>query len=223
MIARPPPPDMTDETLKKYKNILETVKDYLETLTDEMIENELGNDLMRFLGKLGINIDDYEEALKISTKGKIVVLKRTIMERNVNNYNPEWMLAWQGNHDIQFCYDNFAVVTYCTDYLSKGDDGVTLALKKALNETKGCNDFERLNFLKKTYLTHRQCSVAEAAYRLGDGMYLKASSVKSIFLTTGYPENRSSFYQKVKDGNDVILKVYDNTFSGLVMYLLFFM
>ena len=170
-------------------------------MSDDVIENELENKLDSFLAKLDITPDDYEKALKISERGKIVILKRTLKERFVNNYHPEWMMAWQGNHDIQFCYDNYAVVTYITDYLSKGDAGVTEALKKALKETKGCNDLERLNYLKKTYLTHRQCSVAEAAYRIGGGMNLKGSNVKNIFVSTGYPENRSHFYRKVKDEN----------------------
>ena len=43
--------------------------------------------------------------------------------------------------------------------------GVTEALQKALNETKDCNDFDRLNYMKKMYLTHRQVSVSEATYR----------------------------------------------------------
>ena len=58
------------------------------------------------------------------------------------------------------------------------------------------------NYLKKTYQTHRQCSVAEAAYRLGGGMNLKGSNVKNIFVSTGYPENRSHFYRKVMDEDD---------------------
>ena len=112
-------------------------------------DNDYNNDIDLFLGDIGISYEDYEKALKISQRGKVVILKRNLKERNINNYNKEWMLAWRGNLDIQFCYDNFAVVTYCADYLSKGDAGVTEALKKALNETKDCNDFDRLNYMKK--------------------------------------------------------------------------
>ena len=59
------------------------------------------------------------------------------------------MLAWRANLDVQF---GFVVVTYITDYLSKGDAGVTAALKKDLPETKGWNDFERLNYIKGSSL-----------------------------------------------------------------------
>merc|ERR1712008_335191 len=117
--------------------------------------------------------------------GKVVVLKRTLLERNVNNYNKEFLWAWKANMDLQFCYDSFAVVTYITDYLTKSDAGLTRALKDALNESKGCNDLERLNKVKRAHFTNRQVSVAEATYRLTSGMNLKKSNVKSRFVATG--------------------------------------
>ena len=160
------------------------------------------NDIDVFLEKLDIDIKDYEEAQSTSTKSKIVVLKRTLHERNVNNYNREFLLAWRANMDLQFCYDSYAVATYITDYLTKADAGLTKALRDALHESKGCNNLDRLNYVKRAYFTHRQVSVAEATYRLTDGMSLKASNVKSKFVATGYLENRSNFYCKVNDEDD---------------------
>ena len=72
-------------------------------------------------------------------------------------------------------------------------------MKKALSETKGCDDLERLNHMKRIFFTHRQVSVAEATYRLIPGMYLKSSSVKTTFVSSGYPENRSLMFVKVKE------------------------
>ena len=149
-----------------------------------------------------IDIEDYETALSTSQKGKVVVLKRTLLERNVNNYNKEYLWAWKANMDIQFCYDGYAVVTYLTDYLTKVDAEITKALKVSLTESKGCNDMERLNYVKRAYFTNRQVSVAEGTYRLTPGMNLKKSNVKSRFVATGYHENRYSFYHKIKDDDD---------------------
>mgnify|MGYP006168924931 FL=1 len=39
----------------------------------------------------------------------------------VNSYNPEWILAWDGNIDIQLCLDFFAVITYITEYFLKDE------------------------------------------------------------------------------------------------------
>ena len=80
--------------------------------------------------------------------------------------------------DIQFCLDTYAVVTYITDYLSKGDVGLTKALAKALSESKELNEFDRLNYIKKVYFTSRQVCVSEAAYKLIYGLNLKGSNVK---------------------------------------------
>ena len=72
------------------------------------------------------------------------------------------MKAWQANMDIQFTMDSYAVITYISDYLTKGDAGLTEELRKALFETKHCNNFEQLNYLKMIYFKHKQVSVCEA-------------------------------------------------------------
>ena len=205
LIAYPISPDLNDEEkkkeLKRSKAILIKVKDRLEELSNEDIDN-LDNSLDRFLEELEIDLEAYEKALRISERGKVVILKRTLKERNVNNYNKEFMLAWRANLDIQFCYDGYAIVTYLTDYITKTDAGVTKALQKTVNETKDCNDFDRLNKMKRAYFTQRQVSSAEAVYRLVDGLHLTASSVQSKFVATGFPENRSGFYRKVNGGDN---------------------
>ena len=204
LIAYPISPDLDDEEkkieLKRSKDILNKVKNRLEELSNEDIDN-LDNSLDHFLKELDIDIEAYEKALTFSERGKVVVLKRTLKERNVNNYNMEFMLAWRANLDIQFCYDGFAIVTYLTDYITKTDAGVTKALQKSVNESKDCNDFDRLNNMKRAYFTQRQVSASEAVYRLIDGLHLTASSVKSKFVATGFPENRSGFYKKVTGGD----------------------
>ena len=48
--------------------------------------------------------------------------------------------------------DLHAVVTYITDYFSKEDAGLTKLLKQAISDKKGCDDFERLNHVKKSLL-----------------------------------------------------------------------
>ena len=76
----------------------------------------------------------YYEALGVSKKGKVPVLKRDVQEMWVNNYNPEWILAWNGNMDIQLCLDFFAICTYITDYYTKDETGTLTHLIKAVKE-----------------------------------------------------------------------------------------
>ena len=70
------------------------------------------------LSKAKVTKSEYYEALKVSKKGKVIVLKRGIKELWVNNYNPEWIRAWNGNMDLQLCLDFFAIVTYITGVLA---------------------------------------------------------------------------------------------------------
>ena len=54
----------------------------------------------------------YHDALAVSEAGYRIVLKRDVDELFVNNYNPEWILNWDANIDIQLCLDFYAVITY---------------------------------------------------------------------------------------------------------------
>ena len=208
LIAHPISPDLTEEEqrkiLSKSRKVLNKVKDRLEEMSNDDIEM-IGNSLDNFLSELDISLEDYENALSVSENGKVVILKRTLKERNVNNYNKEFILAWRANIDIQFCYDGYAVVSYITDYFCKPDAGVTKAIRNAMKESKGCDNLERLNKVKRAYFTHRQVSAAEAVYRLIPGLSLKASNVKSKFLATGYAENRSQFFKRFGNKNDDII------------------
>ena len=76
--------------------------------------------------------------------------------------------------------DLHAVVTYITDYFSKEDSGLTKLLKQAMNDKKGCDDFERLNHVKKVYFTHRQKNLSEATYKLLTGLNLKQSNINNL-------------------------------------------
>ena len=62
----------------------------------------------------------------------MIILKRRPDEMWVNNYNPIFLKAWQANMDIQFCMDSYAIITYITDYLTKGDAGLTKELTKVI-------------------------------------------------------------------------------------------
>ena len=78
-----------EKLLEKYKNTLEKVKNALE---DKELDDNLT--LEEFLETLKIELNDYEKALQTSERGRVLVLERTLKERYVNNYNPEWLTAW---------------------------------------------------------------------------------------------------------------------------------
>ena len=201
-------------TNDKYRKILADVE---ETVKDEEIcpfimqehskgstEAEYSENLLKridLLLQIGgeIRYEDYVEAIKRSRKyGSTVLLKRDIDEVMINNYNTEWALAWNANHDIQPGLEYFAVITYVTDYWAKSDEGITLQLKEAApilksekNQQKKCQE------MANTFITHRQMSECEAYYKILPNLHLKYSCIDTIFIPSDKKELRSRFLTKL--------------------------
>ena len=131
-------------------------------------------------------ISNYEEALSISPKRYSVVLKRDIDEINVNNYNPEWIICWDGNMDMQPCLDFFGVITYITDYYMKDDSGTLKFIKEVLDTSYNATIKEKLILVKNTFLTHRQIGESEAYYKLFQHLHLSHSNISAVFAPTGF-------------------------------------
>ena len=92
----------------------------------------------------------------------------------VNHYNPEWLVAWNSNLDIQPVMDYFAIITYVTDYWAKADQGVTPFLKEAAENLKTEPDQKkRSRQMASTFLTHRQMGEAEAYFKIFPNLTLK--------------------------------------------------
>ena len=94
---------------------MKKVKDALDS--PNLDENA---DLQTFLNNAEVDYDKYKEALRVSERGKTVILKRSVKDRMINNYNPMFLKAWNGNLDIQFCQDTYAGNTlFHTGFFSK--------------------------------------------------------------------------------------------------------
>ena len=166
------------------------------------LESNVSNENMTiddFLSQVGVSKEEYYQALSFSLQGTVIIHKRRVCERYINNYNPEFLQAWNANMDIQFCSSPHAVATYMTDYVTKDETGMSEVLKEALRVNKDKTNSEIARALKVAYLTHRQVSLSEATYRICPSMKMKDSTVKTSFIGTGFPENRQVFFQKVFD------------------------
>ena len=110
------------ERKMKLKKTLEKVKDVIDSLDDQRSSRDQPLDdavlekltIQGILNKAKVTETDYYQALKVSEVGKVVILKRSPKEMWTNNYNAEWIQAWNGNMDIQICLDFYAIVTYIT-------------------------------------------------------------------------------------------------------------
>jgi len=144
-------------------------------------------------------LKSYEKALGISLQGYKVIHKRDVDEININNYNPEWIHSWNGNMDIQLCLDFFAIITYISDYYAKDDSGTMKHIKEALQKVENEGLRNKLAIVANQFLTHRQIGESEAYYRLLPHLHLKESNVETVFIQTGFKQNRSKFLKKLTD------------------------
>ena len=104
-----------DKIMEKYDKENESIGEYRCNRKKRILE---------VLELAKVSPDEYITALKESSrKGVNVILARDIDELYVNNYDPEWVLAWDGNIDKQPCFDFFAVVTYITEYFTNNISG----------------------------------------------------------------------------------------------------
>ena len=188
--------DEKKEKLEKYKNILSKAK---EILSDEKLDTSMSYN--QFYQKIECSKKEYEEALSTTVRGNVLILKRNVNEVWTNNYNPNWLKAWNANIDFQLAHDPYAILTYICSYVGKDESGMTQWLKDALRATKHLAREEQLKALKTAWLTHRQIGASETIVRLMPGFHLTESNIGCVWVATGYPENRSSFFKKISDKN----------------------
>ena len=81
-------PQSDPDVLKQAQTVLAKVH---KVIGDGHTDKSLGEILIH----ASVTLDDYNEALEVSNKGSIVLLKREPSECMVNNYNGPVILAWQ--------------------------------------------------------------------------------------------------------------------------------
>ena len=184
--------------LKIKENTLESHDAEMKNIVKERIEVLLSFvDPERILCKTLPILDQYEEALSVNKKGYTIHYKRDVDETMVNTYNPEWIVAWNGNIDFQLCLDYFAVITYISDYYCKDDSGTMKMLQEALQDSMNEDLRTRLRKMVSVFVTHRQMGESEAYYRIIPSMHMKDSNVKTVFAQTGF--NPSRFLEKINE------------------------
>ena len=143
--------------------------------------------------------EKYTEALTTTSHGYAVILERDIEEIFTNNYNAEWIKAWSGNMDIVICMDYFGVITYITDYYMKDESGTLKLIEEVLERSNDDPIKVKLRLVKNLFLTHRQVGESEAYYKLFPFLHLSHSNIGTVFILTGFPQNRSRFLKQIRE------------------------
>ena len=152
------------EVLKAVLNVLEDEeqmsiiwKDYdKNNETKEQYISNRKKRILKVLDKAGVTPEDYVAAVREDTrKGVNVILARDVDEIYINNYNPEWIRAWNANIDFSLCFDFFAVITYITEYFTKDESGTTRLLKMASKQCADQGLIQQKRCMKNVFLTNR--------------------------------------------------------------------
>ena len=152
--------DLTEEELEKVKEAR-----LIFLLREAKIADESCDDTTL--------LELYHESLEVSQIGYKILHKRDVAEICVNNYNPEWIINWNGNMDLQLCLDYYAVITYISDYYSKDDSGTLQYIKEALKQSGDESLKSKLSLVAHTFMTHRQIGECEAYFRIIPHLNLK--------------------------------------------------
>ena len=129
-------------------------------------------------------------------------MKRDTEEIYINNYNNEYILAWDCNIDIQVCLDYFAVITYILDYKMKDESGTLEHIIKALKQDNSENLKKKLSLVAHTFLTHRRAGECEIMYKLFPSLLLTNSNIAVTFMPTGFKENMSRMLQEIPENTN---------------------
>ena len=105
-----------------------------------------------------IEYEDYKRAVEQQPeKSCWIYLQRDIDEIFINNYNPEWLEAWDSNIDISLVSDFYGAITYVTDYWTKDSSGMTDVLSTAMKQLNKEDEMKKkCNELANTFISHRQ-------------------------------------------------------------------
>ena len=137
-----------------------------KTETKETYEINRKKRILELLKVAEVSESDYVKALSYQRLGYSYHQKRDIDEIYINSYDPEWILAWDGNIDKQPCFDFFGVITYTTEYYAKDDTGTMEVLKQVIENNPDDTTKEKMKKVASTFLSHRQIGEAEAFFKL---------------------------------------------------------
>jgi len=133
-------------------------------------------------------------------RARLYNLKRTKEEVYINDYNPELLLLWGNNIDLQFIATNeHALNKYVTGYICKQEK------KDTANLWEECNKNRSLRGALKTYAMRsfktREVGIYEAADKL-NGYALYQFSCQIVFMN---PREKNERLRRLKDNKDINL------------------
>ena len=166
----------------------------------------------QFLNELGLNENEYIEAIRTSVKGHgALFVQRKCSEVFVNGYNKEVMRVHPANQDFSLCIDENQVAGYVVNYLTKNEAGQSRMLREVdkqcaiMNLSYG----EKLKKFADALDQSREVSVQEIVYRLL-GLPMTQFSRKVKYLSTTDCQKRDGLLkgnlEELAEGESIFYK-----------------
>ena len=184
---KPPSPNTLIAEPQLDPDVVKQAQTVLAKVHKVIADGHTDKSLDEILVLASVTLDEYTEALEVSNKGNVVLLKREPSECMVNNYNGPVMLAWQANMDLQYVLNAYACIMYVASYIMKTDRAMGVLLKRVASEARTEELNSQIRKVGSAFLTHREVSAQEAVYRLLS-LPMKQLSRSVVFVDTN-PKN----------------------------------
>ena len=207
VICRKPDGESSTELIDKAKIILGRVH-------DELRNNEAyyaSCSLDTLLSASGVSHDEYQESLKVTSKGPSVILRRAPCDININSCNTEILGLWGANVDLQYVINEVATVMYVCSYMTKGEKAMGETLKRVARECMHEDMRTQMNKIKREFLGKRVIGAPESCMRVLSSWLMKKSR-KVIYVNSNMKNERVSL-PKTKAQLAKMDKDDDNVFA----------
>ena len=195
IVAKPPDDQPPKAVQEFYSQVLTAVQEQLSK-----IQPNEDITLDQILHKVGVNENTYVKALiwiKTRHGQPAILLKRSPLEININNYNKILMQSWEANLDVQYVTNTYACVMYVASYVSKPEKTLGDILKAVSASGQHLGPSTSMKNIAKKFLTHREVSAQEAIYRILS-LPLIQGSRQIVFVATDLPEQRTRLFKPMK-------------------------
>ena len=192
VIARPP--DGEDATSVKRTALA------IQTKANNVLKTIDPNNpitLQDVLKEAQITEEQYTSSVQTAQKRVTVLMKRSVSEMTVNNYNSHILRALRSNMDIQFITNMWACIAYLTSYICKPERTMSELMRKASKEANGKSVRNALKDIGQIFLKSREVSEHEAVAGILS-LPLRRSNTDVEFIQTDIPENRTRILKPKK-------------------------
>lgn len=170
------PLDDQEKAPKSYESINKLMNPFYSKRTILQLYEEI-------LNELEMTESEYLLAIRSTLSRPQVFLKRSSLEVGINAYNKDILHLWEANIDLQYILDEYSLMSYVTNYISKPFGGLAKILREAAEDCSNgfLNPREKLQKITNKFLNCNLMSAQEAAYHVLS-LYLCKKSRKCIYL-----------------------------------------